>query len=151
MKYGCVTCDNVEDSELYYGYSKNVILIMDYVYSEIKPRWMTDAEFYVLCALYRNGTSSLSKISDAGGLSPSIMTKVSVSLEGKGLVRRHVPEFNRRMSVLELTPHGMDIISDLYEKYRKVVRFSASDLTDEELDSLKEINQSIRKSVLDLN
>lgn len=141
----------MEDSELYYGYSKNVILIMDYVYSEIKPRWMTDTEFFVLCTLYRNGPSSLSKISDAGGLSPSIMTKVSVSLEAEGLINRQVMESNRRTSMLELTPHGVDIISDLYEKYRKVVRFCACDLTEEELDSLKEINQSIRKTVLDLD
>ena len=139
----------MEDSELYYGYSKNVILIMDYVYSEIKPKDMTNAEFFVLCTLYRNGPLSLSKISGAGGLSLSIMTKVSSSLEKKGLVRRQVLESNRRVSMLELTPNGMDIISDLYVKYVKVVKFCACDLTDDELDSLKEINQSIRKSVLD--
>lgn len=141
----------MEDSELYYGYSKNVILIMDYVHSEIKPKDMTDTEFFVLCTLYRNGPSSLSKISGAGGLSPSIMTKVSSSLEKKGLVRRQVPESNRRMSMLELTSNGVDTISDLYEKYMKVVKFCACDLTDDELESLKEINQLIRKSVLDLN
>lgn len=139
----------VDNSELYYGYSKNVLLIMDYVYSEIKPKDMTDAEFYTLCVLHRKGPMALSDIAESIDLSLGSMTRTSSSLESKGLAVRQSSGTGRKRTILHLTDQGSDVASAMYAKYRKVVEFCTIDLSEEEHAELCRINKTISRTVLE--
>lgn len=136
----------MDDSELYYGYSKNSLLIMDHILSTVKPKDMTDSEFLAICAIRRRGRMALTEIADAMDSSLSNMTRTSVSLESRGLVSRIVSSSDRRRVELELTEEGSRVADDLSSRMSMVFEFCMMDLSDEERIALRRMNGIIGRT-----
>jgi DNA-binding MarR family transcriptional regulator len=71
---------------------------------------LTDpSERAVLTETVLSGPIRLSDLADALGRSASNISRVTQSLVERGLVSRHVPETDRRVTLLEATPEGIEL------------------------------------------
>ena len=80
----------------------------------IQSKNLTDSQFGVLEYLYHKGPNNIKTITEKTLSTAGNMTVVLANLEKLELVNRKTNPTDRRASIIELTPKGIKLISDLF-------------------------------------
>ena len=89
-----------------------------------------------LQALDHLGGAKVTVLGDALGVPPSTASRISDRLTAAGLITREVAPDNRRATLLELTPAGREILSDLAGARATALERVTASMTPEERDAL---------------
>jgi DNA-binding MarR family transcriptional regulator len=100
--------------------------------------------YAIMCQLADEGPQRLGRLATAFGLDPSTITRQVKDLERAGLAARSAVPSDRRVSVLDLTPSGRDVLERTRSHRRARLRQALSDWSEADLDEfgrlLKEFN-----------
>ena len=118
-------------------------LLVDDLKKTLKNYPINTTEFSVMEFLYSKGEKSIQEIRDRILLASGSATYVIDNLEKKGYVNRIVNQNDRRVAYIKLTEAGKDLINDIFPTHKKNTKKIFNDLTEEELDTLKEILKKI--------
>ncbi|WP_010283662.1 MarR family winged helix-turn-helix transcriptional regulator [Bacillus timonensis] len=99
----------------------------------------------VLGHLKSHGKSRPSDIAKALGLTPPTLTHLSNKLVKRGLVVRKPDDANRRVIFLEITEHGIEVLTKANEEGKILRRKLFERLTDEERKQLLSIYEKLTK------
>ena len=100
-------------------------------------------EFAVMEFLYSKGEKSIQEIRDRILLASGSATYVVDNLEKKGYVNRKVSQKDKRVTYIKLTKIGENLMDDIFPIHKINTKKIFDDLTEEELDTLKEILKKI--------
>ena len=118
-------------------------LLVDDLKKTLKNYPINTTEFSVMEFLYSKGEKSIQEIRDRILLASGSATYVIDNLEKKGYVNRIVNQNDRRVAYIKLTEAGKDLINDIFPTHKKNTKKIFSDLTNEELVTLKKILKKI--------
>ena len=76
------------------------------------PRDMTLTQLFTISTLARGGPRRITDLAVIQGVAQPSMTETIASLERAGLVERRRDRFDRRVSLVALTPAGQDYVRD---------------------------------------
>jgi DNA-binding MarR family transcriptional regulator len=79
----------------------------------LAPWDITPAHLRALRTLSRHGTMRLSELSERLQIAPRTATEVVDALQTGGLVRRRADPADRRATLIEVTEHGADILTEI--------------------------------------
>ena len=120
--------DEVEVASIYYSNSGNLIVpIVTYVLGEEK---LTSSDVLYLALLYEQDGRTQDEMAEAYTVDRAATTRSLQGLEKKGLVRREVDTFDRRIRRVYLTEKAM--------QYRAAIRRMADDLADALFEGMSE-------------
>ena len=100
-------------------------------------------EFAVMEFLYSKGEKSIQEIRDRILLASGSATYVVDNLEKKGYVNRKISQKDKRVTYIKLTKIGENLMDDIFPIHKINTKKIFDDLTEEELDTLKEILKKI--------
>ena len=100
-------------------------------------------EFSVMEFLHSKGEKSIQEIRDRILLASGSATYVVDNLEKKGYVNRKVSQKDKRVTYIKLTKIGEKLMDDIFPFHKINTKKIFDDLTEEELDTLKEILKKI--------
>ena len=93
--------------------------------------------------LYSKGEKSIQEIRDRILLASGSATYVVDNLEKKGYINRKVSQKDKRVTYVKLTKIGENLMDDIFPIHKINTKKIFDDLTEEELDTLKEILKKI--------
>lgn len=113
-------------------------------YSDRKVRKMglTPCQFDVIAALGNTPNINMRQLAEKTLVTKGTLTGIVDRLEKKHLVRREVPENNRRSFIIALTNEGQSIFESVFPDHVIYLKQKLGKLSEEELI---EINQALRK------
>ena len=79
----------------------------------LAPWDITPAHLRALRMLTRHGTMRLSELSDRLQIAPRSATEVVDKLQARGLVRRRADPDDRRATLVDVTDHGADVLTEI--------------------------------------
>ena len=100
-------------------------------------------EFAVMEFLSSKGEKSIQEIRDRILLASGSATYVVDNLEKKGFVNRKISQKDKRVTYIKLTKIGENLMDDIFPIHKINTKKIFDDLTEEELDTLKEILKKI--------
>ena len=100
-------------------------------------------EFAVMEFLSSKGEKSIQEIRDRILLASGSATYVVDNLEKKGYVNRKISQKDKRVTYIKLTKIGENLMDDIFPIHKINTKKIFDDLTEEELDTLKEILKKI--------
>ena len=100
-------------------------------------------EFAVMEFLSSKGEKSIQEIRNRILLASGSATYVVDNLEKKGYVNRKVSQKDKRVTYIKLTKIGENLMDDIFPIHKINTKKIFDDLTEEELDTLKEILKKI--------
>ena len=100
-------------------------------------------EFSVMEFLSSKGEKSIQEIRDRILLASGSATYVVDNLEKKGYVNRKISQKDKRVTYIKLTKIGENLMDDIFPIHKINTKKIFDDLTEEELDTLKEILKKI--------
>ena len=105
-------------------------------------------EYFYIASL-DNCPSSMSEISSKHGISPQQLSRLSKSLESKGLITRKINKDNHRMLQSELTKSGLNLLTSIKQELISNVESKFSLLSTSDLDeciiALQKVNEIFSK------
>ncbi len=93
----------------------------------------------VLMTLADAGRISLNELTKRVARDKSQMTRVIRSLEAKGLVRREAAPDDARVSIVSLTPEGIEIVGELMQTVAQVIDEILEPISQSERQTLKDL------------
>lgn len=118
-------------------------LLVDDLKKTLKNYPVNVTEFAVMEFLYSKGEKSIQEIRDRILLASGSATYVVDNLEKKGYVNRKVSQKDKRVTYIKLTKIGENLMDDIFPIHKINTKKIFDDLTEEELDILKEILKKI--------
>ena len=118
-------------------------LLVDDLKRTLKNYPINVTEFAVMEFLYIKGEKSIQEIRDRILLASGSATYVVDNLEKKGYVNRKVSQKDKRVTYVKLTKIGENLMDDIFPIHKINTKKIFDDLTEEELDTLKEILKKI--------
>ena len=109
----------------------------------LKNYTINATEFSVMEFLYSKSEKSIQEIRDRILLASGSATYVVDNLEKKGYVNRKVSQKDKRVTYIKLTKIGEKLMDDIFPIHKINTKKIFDDLTEEELDTLKEILKKI--------
>jgi DNA-binding MarR family transcriptional regulator len=107
----------------------------------------------IMAKLADAGPQRLGALASAFGLDPSTITRQVQALEEIGLAERATDPSDRRASILDLTPHGRQVLEETRTRRRKRLQEALEDWTVSDLTDfgrlLKEFNASLDRLLED--
>jgi DNA-binding MarR family transcriptional regulator len=100
-----------------------------WVEAPLQHSGITYARIRLLGALSRKGPQIMSALSDELVVSPRNVTALVDALENSGLVRRRAHPTDRRATIIELTPQGVETCTTMYTQHAAAVSELFSDLS----------------------
>ena len=100
-------------------------------------------EFAVMEFLSSKGEKSIQEIRDRILLASGSATYVVDNLEKKGYVNRKISQKDKRVTCIKLTKIGENLMDDIFPIHKINTKKIFDDLTEEELDTLKDILKKI--------
>lgn len=108
---------------------------------------LTLAEANALYVIGPHEAKTMKQIAEALGVAVSTPTRTIDRLVAKKLVKRTVASEDRRKLLIELTDDGKNILAEMDEEGLMVIRKMVENLTDIEINSLKDILFKISKNL----
>lgn len=118
-------------------------LLVDDLKKTLKNYPINATESSVMEFLYSKGEKSIQEIRDRILLASGSATYVVDNLEKKGYVNRKVSQKDKRVTYVKLTKIGENLMDDIFPIHKINTKKIFDDLTEEELDILKEILKKI--------
>lgn len=105
------------------------------VYNDIFP----GSQSHILFLLERKGPQKMSELAETLHLTPGAVTTASDRLIDQGYIARISDAADRRVSRLEMTPKGKEILNELQNKGRKIMKLVFNDISEKDLDKMIDI------------
>ncbi|MGC8820761.1 MAG: MarR family winged helix-turn-helix transcriptional regulator [Fervidobacterium sp.] len=102
----------------------------------LKNYSITAAQFDLLQKIYFNGPQTMTKLSQILGIAKSTTTGLVMRLERDGFLRRKRHEIDKRVSVVEITPLGEEVIKAVIDYRIDYVKVIAQRLGSEDTHDL---------------
>jgi MarR family 2-MHQ and catechol resistance regulon transcriptional repressor len=109
-----------------------------YAAAGIEGTGLGDSDFRVLEVLLHKGPLPVNTIGPIVDLTPGSISIAVDRLVAKGLVSRVESAEDRRVRIVDLTPHGKDLIVPAFRKHAGQMKRVFSELSPEELRALEE-------------
>jgi DNA-binding MarR family transcriptional regulator len=95
---------------------------------------LSASQMSALITVERHGTLRLGEVARLEQVSKSTMTRLLSKLEAGGFIERWVDSSDRRVFLVKLTPHGVDVLRDARARQEAylVRQFEALDVADQE-------------------
>lgn len=126
-------------------------LISDYIAKLVvgyaKMNELSASQLYILKLLGTKGDKNCSEIADLLDITLSAVTNLVNKLVKKGYVRRIVPEYNRRVIMLQITEDGKDMLYKSDTKYNQLTKDLLEDLSEDEIDILIQAYEKINSKL----
>jgi DNA-binding MarR family transcriptional regulator len=120
---------------------------LKWVKSRLQDCGLTYARMRLLGTLHCKGSQIMSNISDDLGVTRRNVTALVDALENEGLVRRMPHPTDRRATIIELTPQGVDTTNSMYNGHREGVAEVFANLSEDERHELIRLLGSLREAL----
>lgn len=127
------------------GIMRTSNILVDDLKRTLKQYPINSTEFSVLEFLYSKGEKNIQEIRDRILLASGSATYVVDNLEKKGYVVRKVCDSDKRVTFIKLTKKGEDLMSEIFPIHKENTKEIFSELTDEEIRTLKNILLKIKR------
>ncbi|WP_309230104.1 MarR family winged helix-turn-helix transcriptional regulator [Oscillatoria sp. FACHB-1407] len=116
------------------------------VYSQthIRELGLTPAQFDVIATLGNTDGMTMGEVADKTLVTKGTLTGIIDRLEQKNLVRREVPEGNRRCFMLILTPEGEQVFEEVFPTHIAHLKERFEQLTPDEMQQLQSLLKKLR-------
>ncbi|GKV55770.1 MarR family transcriptional regulator [Sporosarcina sp. NCCP-2222] len=117
----------------------------------IETYGLNPTEFAVLELLFHKGRQPIQKIGQKILLRSGSMTYVVDKLEKKGLLKRVFCEEDKRVTFMEITEEGRELIHSIFPSHAKNMQTIMSGLTSEEQEQAIHLLRKLGLSIKDLS
>jgi DNA-binding MarR family transcriptional regulator len=104
--------------------------------------------YILLSKLVSSKSAGINEIADELKLSVSTASRQIASLEEKGFIRRFPDQKNGRISLIEITPKGLEIYQHVKHARTKAYAAILENWADEELENLKTVLSHLNLSLI---
>jgi len=118
-----------------------------YVDSGLNKQGLTTAQYGILLHLWRGESLSLTDLSGLVFRSNSALTSLIDRMERDGLVARAADANDRRVTTVQLTPQGKELLLRIRERHRPFLADMMGGLSPDELDQLGELLENLRTNI----
>ncbi|MEN6553931.1 MAG: MarR family transcriptional regulator [Methanobacterium sp.] len=108
---------------------------------------LTIAEASAIYAIGPDEPKTMKQIAETLGVAVSTPTRTIDRLLEKGFVNRKVGEKDRRKLLIELTPKGKKLLVDIDKENLEITKKMLKGLSDEEIETFKEILFKISENI----
>ena len=108
---------------------------------------LTIAEASAIYAIGPDEPKTMKQIAETLGVAVSTPTRTIDRLLEKGFVNRKVGEKDRRKLLIELTPKGKKLLVDIDKENLEITKKMLNGLSDEEIETFKEILFKISENI----
>jgi MarR family transcriptional regulator, 2-MHQ and catechol-resistance regulon repressor len=116
----------------------------DYSAQHIRELGLTPPQFDVICTLGNTDGMSMSKLGEKTLITKGTLTGIIDRLERKGLVRREVPEENRRSFTVVLTLEGEKVFEEVFPAHIAYLKKCFADLTPADMERVQATLKALR-------
>lgn len=102
----------------------------------LKNYSITAAQFDLLQRIYFNGSQTMTKLSQALGIAKSTTTGLVMRLERDGFLKRKQSKQDKRISMVELTILGEEVIKAVIDYRIEYVKSLCSQMSEDEVEDL---------------
>jgi DNA-binding MarR family transcriptional regulator len=120
---------------------------LKWVKSRLQNCGLTYARMRLLGTLHCKGSQIMSDISDDLGVTRRNVTALVDALEDERLVRRMPHPTDRRATIIELTPQGVETTNSMYNGHREAVAEVFANLSENERHELIRLLGSLRQAL----
>jgi DNA-binding MarR family transcriptional regulator len=120
---------------------------LKWVKSRLQDCGLTYARMRLLGTLHCKGSQIMSDISDDLGVTRRNVTALVDALENEGLVRRMPHPTDRRATIIELTPQGVETTNSMYNGHREAVAEVFANISQDERHELIRLLGSLREAL----
>ncbi len=113
------------------------VLINQDMNSSLGVLGLTPARTHLLWEVFHRGPSTQRVLADALGVTPRNVTGLVDGLEETGYVTRQPHPVDRRATMVTLTDHGIDVMTQMHKGQEHFARLLFADLSDRQLDALR--------------
>ncbi len=113
------------------------VLINQAMNSSLGDLGLTPARTHLLWELFHRGSCTQRVLADALGVTPRNVTGLVDGLEETGYVTRQPHPVDRRATLVTLTDHGTDVMTQMQKGQEDFARLLFADLSDRQLDALR--------------
>jgi len=117
------------------------------LFNSIKKIGLHPTEFALLEVIYHKGPQPIQKIGEKILITSGNMTYVADKLEKKGYVYRENHPSDRRVTLLNLTPEGKNVMDEAFPKHFEHIQSMLSGLSDSEKEVLLDLSKKLGKSI----
>lgn len=105
-------------------------------YNRILDSDVSGAQIMMMEILQREGPKRSSELAEALQVTLPAITNLANKLVAKSCIERRIPEHDRRVILLELTPEGEELLEAVNQKYGRLTESLWKDFGEEELANL---------------
>lgn len=105
-------------------------------YGKILDSDISGSQVYILEILTAEGAKKSSELSERLGISLPAITNLTSKLVQKGYIERKTSENDRRVSLMQITTLGSEVLDQINEKYFTLTDSLWKDFSNEELNDL---------------
>ncbi len=118
-----------------------------YNYSALHVRelGLTPSQFDVISTLGNTSGMSMNKLGEKTLITKGTLTGIIDRLEQKGLVRREVPEENRRSFTIVLTLEGEKVFEEVFPAHIAYLKQRFEDLNPQEMSEIQSTLKALRE------
>uniref|UniRef100_A0A7C5U5P1 MarR family transcriptional regulator n=1 Tax=Fervidobacterium nodosum TaxID=2424 RepID=A0A7C5U5P1_9BACT len=102
----------------------------------LKNYSITNAQFELLQRIYFNGPQTMTKLSQMLGIAKSTTTGLVMRLERDGFLNRKQDKKDKRISVVEITPLGEEVIKAVINYRVNYIKIICEKMSEENVDKL---------------
>ncbi|WP_197259677.1 MarR family winged helix-turn-helix transcriptional regulator [Paenibacillus dendritiformis] len=106
-------------------------------YNRILDSDVSGAQIMMMEILQREGPKRSSELAEALQVTLPAITNLANKLAAKSCIERRIPEHDRRVILLELTPEGEELLEAVNAKYGRLAESLWKDFSEEELANLQ--------------
>jgi MarR family transcriptional regulator, 2-MHQ and catechol-resistance regulon repressor len=117
----------------------------DYSAQNIRELGLTTPQFDIICTLGNTSGMSMTKLGEHTLITKGTLTGVIDRLEQKGLVRREVPEENRRSFTVVLTSAGEKVFEEVFPAHIAYLKQRFEGLTRQDMIQIQATLKTLRE------
>ena len=110
------------------------------------PEDLRDAQYSLLFSLLGGGELPSSELAHLADVTPASATELLDALETRGLVTRRRSEHDRRVVLVSLTEHGLDLVRERQAQFEPRWRAAFADFSDDELRTAVAVLDRMRET-----
>lgn len=118
-------------------------------YGKILDSDLSGSQVYMMQLLQSEGPKKSSELAELLEISLPAITNLANKLVRKGYIERNVPENDRRVTMLQITAEGSQVLVQTNDKYATLTDTLWSGFTQEELSQLLHFNKRMFQNLIE--
>lgn len=117
-------------------------------YGKILDSDLSGSQVYMMQLLQTEGPKKSSELAELLEISLPAITNLAGKLVRKGYIERNIPEHDRRVTMLQITAKGSEVLDKINDKYAALTDAFWDGFTQEELSQLLNFNQRMYQNLI---